>query len=65
MRKTTQSSKTDLAQARKLAGQLLNGARLPVVRNLDFYREVEQHLFAKRDPSPGGGLHLSSWRAER
>ena len=65
MKKTTQSSSADLEHLRKRAGLLLNGEGQTVVRNLEFYRRAEQHLFANRNPYWGGGIHLSPLPSER
>jgi hypothetical protein len=64
MKKPRHPSLPSFAPVRKLAEQLLNHAPQAVVRNLDFYRQVEQQLLAKRTPCPAGATPLSPRRAE-
>ena len=65
MKKTTQPASADFAQVRKPAWQLLSRDGQAVVRNLEFYREVEVQLLAKRSPCGCGGMRLSPCWAER
>jgi hypothetical protein len=64
MKKPAQPSIPGLAPLRKLAGQVLNHDGPTVVRNLDFYRQIEQQLLAKRIPCPAGATRLASRRPE-
>jgi hypothetical protein len=64
MKRTPRPSRIDLAQLRKPVRILWNRDDQSVVRNLEFYRDVEAQLLAKRSPRLEGRLHLSLWRAE-
>jgi hypothetical protein len=65
MKKTSQLSSASPVQVRKPAPQLLNLDGLPIIRDLGFYREAEERLFANRNPDRGGLFHLSQCRTER
>jgi hypothetical protein len=55
----------DLAQARQAAGHLWKPESPFVLRNLAFYREVEEQLAAISNPYLEAGTRLSPRRAER
>ena len=65
MKPTTQPPTANPPQVREPARQPPNGAGQRIVRNLDFYRAVEEQLLAKGNPWRGVGMHLSASPSER
>ena len=64
MKRTPQPSRNYLAQLPEPVRLLWKRDGQSVVRNLEFYRDVEAQLLAKRGPCLEGRLHLSPCRAE-
>jgi hypothetical protein len=65
MKKTDNDAIRDDATIRELAKQLWNEDGQPIVRNLDFFREIEDRFFADSNFYHGNNLNALHSHADK